>query len=694
MGIRRLPSVALDETGRLVAVACALAVVLGIASVGFRTRPETFVWSALLLVPSTSVFVVAAYALSVGGSRTRPAVFVAAASAVGAAALALAAMSDGLFRIAAGNSADTSVRLQIFVGVPLVGATLGSAYALCLHRSVRERFRRVAQLVVVVAVLGFAYVLRGGLVALHRGFALTMVGFQVALTGALVVSLAPGSSPPSSRRERGWLSVPFVVFVVLFAWPDGARRAAGESSPAFALRSHAAFYGALTDFDLDGFSGSFGGGDCAPFTAAVHPTALDVPGDGIDQNCSGEDAAVRGPAPRYARVRPPTSGHVVLVTIDTLRPDHTGILDPDVKTTPVLSRMARTSRTFANAFGAGTWTTISLGGMFTGRRARDVPWRLYGEDWNFGLSETSASNRESARRLYTLPERGTESHLASRLRNAGVSTRAFVDEGYSKMLSAETSFSEGFQEYVLTRGEGGNGDDDATSKAASDAICGSDVARPSFVWVHFFGPHDPSTRHDGVPLTGTSVSDLYDHEIAHVDRAFGNLAAAIGRCAADTLLLVGSDHGERLTETGRWHGTGVEADVARVVLLARGPGFTPGTTNTTVSLVDVYETVLAHFGFAAEGATDGTALQTIAAGKDVRRVVYVDNWKLSPSGTVLANQTAAYDGCSGVGVDYATGLARRSTGCDLEGDEETFLVKALGAYADDARPEVRYSEHR
>src|SRR5690606_1804318 len=46
------------------------------------------------------------------------------------------------------------------------------------------------------------------------------------------------------------------------------------------------------DFDGDGAAPSLlGGEDCAAFDADVGPAARDVPGDGVDQDCRGGDAA-------------------------------------------------------------------------------------------------------------------------------------------------------------------------------------------------------------------------------------------------------------------------------------------------------------------------------------------------------------------------------------------------------------------
>src|SRR5690606_25344481 len=43
----------------------------------------------------------------------------------------------------------------------------------------------------------------------------------------------------------------------------------------------------LSDRDGDGFSARFGGGDCDDTRADVNPGAEDVPGNGVDEDCSG-----------------------------------------------------------------------------------------------------------------------------------------------------------------------------------------------------------------------------------------------------------------------------------------------------------------------------------------------------------------------------------------------------------------------
>jgi hypothetical protein len=62
----------------------------------------------------------------------------------------------------------------------------------------------------------------------------------------------------------------------------------------------------VPNHDLDGdtvIGAQFGGADCNDNDVRVHPGAYDVPGDGIDQNCDGRDAAL----PRPSKLNIPVS---------------------------------------------------------------------------------------------------------------------------------------------------------------------------------------------------------------------------------------------------------------------------------------------------------------------------------------------------------------------------------------------------
>jgi hypothetical protein len=128
----------------------------------------------------------------------------------------------------------------------------------------------------------------------------------------------------------------------------------------------------VADLDGDGFSPLGGEGDCAPFDGSVHPFAVDVPGDGVDQDCHDGDLDPGVLPPReLAAAAVPTSKkrpNVVFVSVETLRADHTGFLGYARPTTPKLDAWADGGAVFERAYTVAPVTDrvmpAWLGGMY------------------------------------------------------------------------------------------------------------------------------------------------------------------------------------------------------------------------------------------------------------------------------------------------------------------------------------------
>src|SRR5690606_8118958 len=129
-----------------------------------------------------------------------------------------------------------------------------------------------------------------------------------------------------------------------------------------------------TDWDGDGVSSLMGGPDCGPFDAAVAPGNFDMPGNDLDEDCSGTSA--RWPDPgsvaEYA-IPDHAQTPVLLITIDTLRADHLGCYGYRRDTSPAIDRLARESVRFHQAFSPAPKTYETFPALMTGLYPSNVP---------------------------------------------------------------------------------------------------------------------------------------------------------------------------------------------------------------------------------------------------------------------------------------------------------------------------------
>ncbi len=278
----------------------------------------------------------------------------------------------------------------------------------------------------------------------------------------------------------------------------------------------------------------------------------------------------RPPAPIAAR-------HLVLVTIDTLRADHVGAYGGTVAT-PHLDRLARAGALVEQASAHVPLTRPSHVSLFAGL----LP------------PETAVRDNVSPAAAPEAPL------LAEVLRGAGFAAGGFVS---SVVLSRVSGLDRGFDPYS----DAFAADPDeprflATAQKRGDHTLGEAVAwleahrdaPRCFLWLHLYDPHDPYAPPE--PYASRYRDRPYAGEVAWSDELVGRLERALARLgmAADTLLVVTSDHGEGLGEHGEMlHGFFAYQSTLRVPLLLRGPGVEPGTrVALPVGLVDLFPTLL------------------------------------------------------------------------------------------------------
>lgn len=428
---------------------------------------------------------------------------------------------------------------------------------------------------------------------------------------------------------------------------------------------------------------------CALATAAAVGVATAAACDGRER----PDAAAPVSDPAAARpAREKRATPIILVTVDTLRPDHLPVYGYDEQTAPAISRLAESSVVFDLAFTTAPKTAPAYATMFTGVYPYRHGLRLLGQ-------ELHADNRT----------------LAELLAAAGYATAGFVSS--TVMIDRLSGLGQGFAAWddhmpvrELHRANYERGARQ-TIDAVLDWLPKDDSA--FFLFIHLIDPHGPylpppmfrvrfdkrqgrSLDPEEVPefqrLPGATVIgdyvDGYDGEVSYADfeiaRLFGEL---VGRGLYKPALIVfTADHGESFGEDGFFfrHGKTLHEVSIRVPLVIKPPGGrrpgVPERHGGSVSLLDVMPTLLDYAGVEVPGGLDGVSLRARIEGGDPppERFVFSERWLRGRRNWAIHSErgTLRAEGCRdevGSVMDRCreTYMGRLSSGRLIEIDQET-----------------------
>ncbi len=307
--------------------------------------------------------------------------------------------------------------------------------------------------------------------------------------------------------------------------------------------------------------------------------------------------------------------NIVLIVIDTLRPDHLGSYGYARAQTPRLDALAAAGTRFSAAHSTCSWTLPSVASILTGR---------YPVEHGVQKLESVLSN-----------DRVT---VAEMLAAAGYDT--FAISANTAVVNPEAGLAQGFARFEVQEKRGEQSGPDAVAmrdgkyvvppEATADVVtdgalawaASRDASRPYFLYAHYFDPHasysppaayaakfgvaaDDPMRGPAqalVTLTGKTLQGphlativaLYDAEIAFMDTEIGRLLDGLrAERSRDTVVVVTADHGEEFADHGGvQHGRSLFQEMLRVPLLVAGGDFPAGrVVDTPVSVISIVPTL-------------------------------------------------------------------------------------------------------
>lgn len=387
----------------------------------------------------------------------------------------------------------------------------------------------------------------------------------------------------------------------------------------------------------------------------------------------------------HAGEHPP---NIILIVLDTARADRFSFNGYGRRTSPHLDRFAADAVLFDQAHSVAPWTLPSHMSMFTGLLPgqHGANWTAFAEPAEMDMGEILSKTFQYEDAANFLPEK---------LRSLGYSTVGFSSNAW---ISPRTGFDVGFDAFYETWRQkeeltdryaglptGVKLSEDFDLADAGVVLTqlklhalqeGGDLPEPFFLFFNFIDPHYPysppplwryqfSADDDlgesiaafefdemamgagDQPVDVSTFSPFYDAEISFVDFAAGRLLAWLEDkdYYDDALIIVTSDHGEHLGESGKFsHQFSVDEELIAVPLAVKFPGGQRGgetISDPLVSNLDVYRTILNATGF--EAALQGPPTPSIDLADPIEtREALISEYYHSPA--YLRQNQAVYEG--------------------------------------------------
>lgn len=452
---------------------------------------------------------------------------------------------------------------------------------------------------------------------------LSLGSFALGVWGAGQLLERRGRLWPQNGKRR-LIAVAVSAFLVATLIPITlVKLGADQDTKALAISSSPTLATAMNlvrranDFDGDGFGSLLGENDCDAFNNKVHPLARDIPDNGVDENCDGRDFKLgRLPSYKSGEKMPVPEAYqddwnVLLITVDTVRFDHTSFGGYERDTTPRLAEFVKRSAnfTFANAPSAGTMASI--------------PAILTSKFFHSGIALDEDIPRGSPPKL-----KPSNTLLHELFKSKGYRTGAILSHEYFN----DWGMDQGVDDYDNTVGKKRDPYGVTSQKLTDRSIAwiGKQGSKKWFLWTHYIDPHGRYVSHPGETSYGESEMDLYDGELHFTDKHLGNLLDYVARSQAGqkTIVVITSDHGDAFGEHGYInHAQDLHREILHVPLIFYVPNIEPRSISGAVSPIDIFPTFADLIGYdiSSLGVEGESLVPQLFYGKDAEdRVVFAE----------------------------------------------------------------------
>jgi arylsulfatase A-like enzyme/Flp pilus assembly protein TadD len=306
--------------------------------------------------------------------------------------------------------------------------------------------------------------------------------------------------------------------------------------------------------------------------------------------------------------------NVIVITIDTLRPDHLGCYGYKQIHTPNIDALATDGVRFERAYTSVPVTLPSHTVIFTGT------YPTYSGMHDFAGNKLGSS----------------QPTLASALKSHGYTTGAVVA---SAALDSRFGLNRGFDFYYdhfdFNRMQESNIEEmERPGNIVADITLDwlkNNYQKKFFFWMHLYDPHYP--YRPPAPYDAEYKDHLYDGEIAFADEQVGKLVRFLKdkNLYRTTLILVAGDHGESLGEHGeKTHGFFIYNATLHVPLIFHLPASETARTRTPktlVNLADLMPTILQLLHLKIPSDVEGQSLVPVLEGKsEAERSLYAETF--------------------------------------------------------------------